>query len=87
MIAHSDFSTMSFKLFYKSNALLLFTLYCNKSNARSVTGPIEINKDSCYDVGFVDWSKSAGECQLQCTLAAVTLDPISSFVHMDNSSE
>jgi len=35
--------------------------------ARDVTGEIQLNKDSCFDVGFVDYLPSAGACQRACT--------------------
>ena len=35
--------------------------------ARDVTGEVQYNKDSCWDVGYVDDLSSAGYCQLSCT--------------------
>lgn len=36
--------------------------------ARDVVGQVQLNKDSCWDVGYVDWLNSPGECQFHCSL-------------------
>lgn len=55
------------KLFFLFSILLLL-LEKHQSNARDVVGEVQINKDSCWDEGYVDYLPSAALCQLHCTL-------------------
>ena len=48
--------------------VIVLSLYSNKSYARDVIGSVQVNKDSCWDEGYVDWLDSPGACQLRCSL-------------------
>ena len=47
--------------------LLILTFFTHESNAREVVGLVQINKDTCWNVGFIDYLSSAAACQIYCT--------------------
>mmetsp|Transcript_10099 Transcript_10099/g.15127 ORF Transcript_10099/g.15127 Transcript_10099/m.15127 type:complete len:661 (-) Transcript_10099:292-2274(-) len=57
--------------FHSSHRTFLFlatSLLFTESDARDVEGEVQYNKDSCWDIGYIDYVGSAGLCQLSCTI-------------------